>query len=64
MVLGDAVDGTVVHEQFEESLQLQLADGLLVVVDVLAVPDLVLHVLDLPLSRVETHTTHHVSNGL
>lgn len=63
VVLGDAVDGSVVDEQFQEGLELELADGFFVVIDVFAVPDFVLHVLDFFLGGVEAHAPHHVGDG-
>ncbi len=60
MVLVDGVNRTVVDEQFQKYLQVQLIDCFLIVFNILTVPDLVLHVLDLLLSWVETHAPHHV----
>lgn len=63
MVLADSIDRSMVDEQFQKHLKIQLADCFLVVFDVLTVSDLILHVLDLLLGRVETHASHHVCYG-
>lgn len=64
MVLADAIDGSAVHEQPQEYVQVQLVDRFLIVFQILRKPNLILHVLDFLLGGVESHAPHHVCYGL
>ena len=44
-------------------MKLKLTHSFLIVINIFAIPDFILHVLYLFLSWIESHTTHHISNG-
>lgn len=63
MVFSDSVDRSVVDKQLQKGLEFQLTHCLFVMIDILAVPDLVLHILYLFLSGIEAHASHHVGDS-
>ena len=64
MVFADSVDRSIVDKQLQKDVQVELVERLLESFQVFREPDLVLHVLDLFVSGVKAHTSHHVSNRL
>ena len=63
MVLTNAINWPMVDEKLQEHLQIKFTHSLFVMFDIFAISDFILHVFDLFLSRIETHTSHHVGNG-
>ena len=63
VVFSDSIDWSVVDKQFQKGLKLQLTHSLFVVIDIVAIPDLVLHIFNFLLGRIEAHTSHHVGNS-
>ncbi len=64
MIFADTIDRPIVNKKFQEHIQIQFAQCLFVVVYIFWKSDLILHVLNLFLSRIETHASHHIRYSL
>ena len=63
MVFSDSIDGSVVDKQFQKGLKFQLANSFFIVIDIVAISDLILHIFNLFLGWIESHTSHHIGNS-
>lgn len=63
MVFADSIHRSTIDKKFQEHVEIQLINSLLIILDIFLESDFILHVFYLFLRGIKTHTSHHVCDG-